>query len=132
MGRDIDVYRGHASWRKSSLDNLVQVTLEHEGILLSIEGPGEYWQSDDFESIFPGGTKLIRRRIQRKIEPSNRFYRVDSSGYERGVKHSVSFQSNTSLGLLFPIRPQDVGKWLTLEYDVVKAKWHHKITQGRL
>ena len=132
LGRDVDVYGGHVSWRKTSMDNIVQVILEHEGVFLSLDGPGSYWQSDDFESVFPVGTKMIRRRIQKQIEPGNRFYKISSSGYQNGIIHRATFTITAGGGVVVPLRQQDVGKWLTLEYDIVRQNWHHKVLQGRM
>jgi hypothetical protein len=55
-GDDKDVYAGRASWRKSSLSGLIRVDLVVDGEIKSLSGLGEYWQSDEFESTFPGGT----------------------------------------------------------------------------
>jgi len=132
VGEDKLVYSGKASWRRSAFDGIVQVSLEHEGTLLSISGPGEYWQSDDFESAFPGGSTLICRRIQRQIQPGDTFFWVASSGYGQGIQHHIRFFATRGSGVVFPIKRSDVGNWMTLEYSIEKGQWGHRITKGRL
>ena len=132
VGEDNLVYNGRASWRRSSFDGLIKVSLEHNHTLLSIEGPGEYWQSDDFESSPTEGSKLICRRIQRKIQPEDTFFWVVSAGYGQGTQHHVKFFAARGCGVVFPIQRGDVGKWITVEYDVSKGQWGHRITKGRL
>lgn len=132
IGDDSRVYAGKASWRKSSLHNIVKVTLQHGDTLLSIEGPGTYWQSDEFESKFPGGSRMVRRRIQRQIEEGDTFFWVASAGWGQGTQHHIRFHAANGSGMVFPIRRGDVGKWVVVDYDIAKGKWGYHITKGPL
>lgn len=102
VGDDRDVYAGRASWRKSSFRGLIRVDLVVGDDVRSLSGVGEYWQSDEFEALFPAGTKMVKRRIQKRIEPGE--------------------SSN----------PSDVGKWFTVEYDCQTKQWAYRLTEGKL
>src|SRR5574343_1081431 len=66
-----------ASWRKSNANQLCKVVLEYNGLKGTIVGPGEYWQSDLYESVFPGASSnRVSRRIMRKLEDNDRYMRV--------------------------------------------------------
>lgn len=133
IGDDRSVYYAKtASWRKSPLNNIVKVSLSHEKMHLVLEGPGEYWQADEFESVFPGGSRMIRRRIMRRIEPSDHFYCVTSDGWgPEGQQHTIRFRIQRGQGRTFPILRSDIGKWFIMEYDIVNKKWSHRISKGR-
>ena len=127
IGEDKDVRFGRASWRHSSNENLVKVELHHEGCILQIEGPGQFWQSDQFESMFPAGSTMVKRRIQRLITQADKYYVLTDKG--------VSFLSAALGGIMRhtrPILPNDIGKWITLEYDIRSRSWRHYISKGRL
>lgn len=68
VGSDAAVSAGRASWRKSSSQGIVSVDLKVNGTTHTLIGPGEFWQSDGYESVFPGGSKLVKRRIQKHLE----------------------------------------------------------------
>ena len=68
VGADEAVSSGRASWRKSPSQGIISVSLTVNGLTNTLEGPGEFWQSDGYESVFPGGSKLIKRRIQKLVE----------------------------------------------------------------
>ena len=68
IGEDKAVYSGKVSWSKSSFQGIVSVDLVVNGLTHTLMGPGEFWQSDGFESVFPGGSKLVKRRIQKLLK----------------------------------------------------------------
>jgi len=68
IGEDKDVSSGKASWTRSSFQGIISVDLVVDGLIHTLTGPGEFWQSDGYESVFPGGSKLVKRRIQKLIE----------------------------------------------------------------
>jgi hypothetical protein len=103
IGDDREVYAGRASWTKSSMQNLVRVDLVVNGEVRFLSGVGPYWQSDTFESVFPGGSCIIKRRIQRQISPGD-------------IGHT----------------PEEIGKWSTLEYDCRTKQWSCRLTEGRI
>ena len=129
VGEDKDVYSRRVSWRQSSNTNLVKVELHHEGNILGIEGAGQFWQSDQFESMFPAGSKIVKRRIQRLIAQEDLYYVLT----DRGVYFLAPNLKTLSFGgVMHPISPNDIGKWMTLEYDIRSRSWRHYISKGRL
>ena len=122
-GEDSLVHTGKASWRKSSLRNIIRVFVAHNGFTLIINGPGEYWQSDTCRSIYPGGTQLLTRRIQRQIESTDKFFQVN----QNYGKLEVSFNCQELVGKLCPIAPEQIGQWLTLEYNVATGDAKYSI-----
>lgn len=102
VGDDREVYAGRASWRKSSFHGLIRVDLVVDGEVRSLNGTGEYWQSDEFEAVFPAGSRMVKRRIQKRMEPGE--------------------SGNTS----------DIGKWFTVEYDCQSKQWSYRLAEGKL
>lgn len=115
-GTDYDVSIKQASWRNSRLDGIARVELVHDGYLIAIEGPGDYWQSDTYTSTFmdPNKPKLSHRRIERKIDiATDKFIYV----LEDTDKYMISF-NKSGTGKIYPINPEWHDKWLVLEYEL--------------
>jgi hypothetical protein len=128
---DTAVGKGQLSWRYTSLDNMVGAELRQDDILLSIFGPGEYWHSDTFESVFPGpGTQMVARRIEKKINQDDKFFK-DNNNTANGI-YAIEFSNNAAPGKWVAIPPSQVGKWLILEYNIrtKRCKWYLK--DGRI
>jgi len=104
------------SWRRSRNEDIVAVELIHDGCLLKIEGPGEYWQSDLIEVVYPSGAPTyLERRIQKRIDAEDKFF----TRYLAGKTICVSLRgvlTATSVEQIIPVRPSDIGKWMTLIY----------------
>lgn len=129
-GSDRAVSIGAASWSRSRFDDMIEAELEHHGRILRITGPGQFWQSDTYEAVFPGPqTKLISRRIARLIEPSDTHFRY---AVGESLGHVVFNDQNLTEGGLFQaISAAHRGKWLVLEYNAEQRKIRHYIRSGR-
>lgn len=130
IGSDEDVKKGTASWSKTSLDNMVGAELVHGDFHLTIQGPGKYWQSDTYEALMPGpGCRLIKRRVERLIEPSDNFMRMQI-GLRAGY---VNFCPDLSCGgFFYKIKPYEYNHWLILECNLVTKLVEFNIRSDRL
>jgi hypothetical protein len=122
-GYDEDVYAGRASWRNSPLDNIQSVSLCCGDQAIYIKGPGRYWQADRFESLFPNGSRIVKRKIQKLIGPEDRFYCLSDDGVEFCSMPKPSAK-------ICPIKPSDIGRWFTVEYDVQRKYWSYSLQKG--
>lgn len=119
IGKDEDVRHKKASWSKGRLQGIKSVELHHKGIQLTIEGAGEYWQSDDYEVDFGMNIPiLIARRIQKKVQPEDRFVCIFSDDRSLYVRFLSANRLNGSRKPIFPIDSNNIGKWITLEYNL--------------
>ena len=115
VGEDEAVARGEASCTRSMNVGVVGVDLEHGGVMMSIRGPGEYWQSDTYESGFPfGNTRLVARRIQRRVQVGDQYY-----GYNADHKNTIVWFDKRATGCSYRlIGREQIDKWFTLELNV--------------
>jgi len=116
------------SWSKSRLDYMTGVDLEHRNVSIKIQGPGQYWQSDTMEVIYPEGTPtVIQRRIEKLVEPQDHYfsYRIFTDGIV------VSF-NKLATGRPQMVPPSEVGKWFILELDVRTGKVSHYFRSERV
>jgi hypothetical protein len=128
IGSDDLVQKGLVSWSRSRLDSMIGVTLEHNGNKLAIQGPGEYWQSDTLESVYPGpGVRERTRQIEKKIEACDRFFRIDL-----GISSTTIYFGDMGKGKVIPISKDKVGQWFILELDVSKGTTRFYIRGTRL
>jgi hypothetical protein len=124
-GSDEAILRHDASWTRSRNTDIIRVELVHFPFSLSIQGVGEYWQSDDFFSVMSSGmslSKMTKRRIQKKIAKSDNFMEVSKTGNEN-IKirfYSVPPNLQTANRTLIPIRGMMWDQWLVLECDLEK------------
>lgn len=114
-GTDEAVVRGEASWRRSRNTGIASVSLYHNGAEMKIDGPGEFWQSDTYEAMFPdpGPSRIIKRRIMRMLQPSDMYFTYTIC--RNGVH--VNFDKKTREGRLQLIPQREYGKWFVLELD---------------
>ncbi len=134
-GEDKDVAQGLASWSKSRLDQMVGTELSHDGYSIEIYGPGEYWQSDTYESVFLGsGVELTQRRIERKITSLDYGFvaLLSTPKATRLYSKSGAWFLNAGKWKVVEIIPSMVGKWMVLEYDVRKKVARYFISETRL
>jgi hypothetical protein len=100
------------TWRNSRNEGICYVELIHLDFYLRIDGLGEYWQSDLMEASFPAGTPTIKARsIQKLITPEDLFINRESAA--KMVWAQVS-NSPMAYKTVSTVRPEQVGKWLTL------------------
>jgi len=100
------------TWRNSRNEGICYVELVHLDFYLRIDGPGEYWQSDLMEASFPSGTPIVKvRSIQRLIGPGDLY--VNREGNAKMIRAQVA-NSPMNYKTVNAIRPDQIGKWLTL------------------
>lgn len=131
-GSDEAISLKQASWRNSRNEGISKVILEHKPYRISIEGLGEYWQSDTYNVFLMenGSSTVTKRRIQRKFNNDDKFMEVikDRSKYDIKVltEQPSDFRQNDDHYALFPLpdyRVQDT--WLTVEVDLTKRLLRH-------
>lgn len=118
------------SWSRTSLANMSGVQLVHNDKLLAILGPGDYWQSDSFETeIVLAGcppVRLTHRRIEKLIDkPMAAKFIEDNYGV------TFDFRDKELIGngvtALYLPKPEDMPFWLVLELDTLTnhISWRH-------
>jgi hypothetical protein len=136
IGCDAHVDKGMVSWRKSSLENIVEVSLYHCGpiglIQAHINGLGSFWQSDDL--IAPmrlnstvTGTRTVRR-IQKQISETDNFIYVHQE-QDTLYLYVTTDQDQSKLDKSYTqiqTYPDQIGMWLTAEIDIItnQLKWY--------
>lgn len=130
IGTDHAIAARIASWQKSKNEDILAVELEYNGQKIKIVGSGSnYWQSDSYESVLPGpNTRLIKRRIMRKIQPSDTFYRVLNSNN----LFIVCFNDANSIGSFNKITNRLYNQWLVLEYNVETGTVYNYISENKI
>jgi hypothetical protein len=129
VGLDSDISKGKATWRGSKNTDIVRVDLLHQDMLLRIVGPGEYWQSDVYEAKFLNSeSQLIKRRIEKRIDPTDKMFIYLNTSNENIVTfNNISVRGHSNL-----IPPGWVGKWLILEYDVIRRNARYYVRDGKV
>jgi len=120
-----------ASWSKTRLDGLSAVSIHHDGNHICICGDGEYWQSDDFESVVyqNGPGELVARRICFKLRAKDRWIRplqTEHSTMLKVIDHS-SLSELMIADVIENIPWERAGCWLVLEYDIKSGNvdWYY-------
>jgi hypothetical protein len=129
IGSDRAIEAKEASWSRGRLDRMIRAQSAAKGHVLEIQGPGEYWQSDDF--VFTpatGESLLIRNRLQKKITPEDKHFCVLPSGLN---SNQVIFNADLTCRR-WVISPDNIGKWLTLEYTVSTNEFQWYISDRRI
>lgn len=133
---DIAVLRHDASWTKSRNEGIVKVELSHDKFFCSIQGLGNYWQSDDFISVASQEvilSKIVTRRIQRQVELTDSFLSLNES-YE-GIQAKFfrvppDFSKNWKNYI--PINKRMAGKWLTIEINIENGFVRHYFSEDKI
>lgn len=129
-GTDRAVYMKAASWSKSRLDSMVETELSHHNKTMQLVGLGEYWQSDTYESVYPGRTSLIQRRIQRKIEPSDTHFRIQCGNTVFRIEFND--QRLTEGGVFRKVEKAWHGKWFVMEMNLKTGQWRYYVRSERI
>lgn len=127
-GTDLAVKLKTASWSKGRLDGMCGALIWHIDKTIEIIGDGEYWQSDSYESVFPTmKSTLLQRRIQKKIEVSDKSFSVSSNSnlLQVGFNGSVA-------GKAYKINRTMIGQWLVVELDIRTKRFRHYISGGKV
>jgi len=116
VGTDAEIAAKTASWRNTQLTDMVGAAIYKDSYKCEIRGAGEYWQSDQMESVFPvSGASVVKRRIMRLITSDDTHFRV-AVGIDTA---RVEFNSGMfEGGIFFPVNKNLHDRWLVLEYDV--------------
>jgi hypothetical protein len=59
------------SWSRTSLDSMIGTELIYNNLMIGIYGPGQYWQSDQYEVDIKYGTNyptMVKRRLLKYID----------------------------------------------------------------
>lgn len=128
IGTDRDVQRRKASWSRGRLTHMIGAEVHHGNKVLSIHGPGEYWQSDDYDiSTTSMRPVLAVRRLSYQLTCGDVLY------FGEGENHLVVGieTARKAPNRLFTVDEEMAGKWLTLEYDVHRDEISWKIREER-
>ena len=110
---DEEVSRGLKSWSKTECF-LGGAKICHNHSLV-IMGPGEYWQSETYEtSTSELKPILIKYRIERKITAADTIYSTVFDPKETWIRIGPVEGWPAR-----PLPPGSVGKWIILEYDLI-------------
>ncbi|HLX52993.1 MAG TPA: hypothetical protein VKR58_03580, partial [Aquella sp.] len=118
------------SWSRTPLVNMTGVQLIHNDKMLAIYGPGDYWQSDSFETeiVLAGSppVRLTHRRIEKQIDKPN-VARVKSDRFGLVFDFRDKEVMSSDTGMLYLPKPEEMPYWLILEFDVISNKlmWRH-------
>lgn len=133
VATDKDIATRVSSWRNSRFEGLQRVDIFHdESPILSLSGIGEFWQSDTMEAPVGGeGFHIVKRRVQKRITSRDIIATIETQGDALAV--NVHYLLPASLiRTTIPLRARDIGKWLTLEYDVVSGNKRHYLSDVRI
>jgi hypothetical protein len=125
-----------ASWSRGKLENMIGAGILHNSQYLAIRGTGEYWQSDSYESSSSTGeTKLISRRIEKKIESGERLICISKSDKSLTVE-VVNLLKDSSPAICAPwidvLSLECEGLWLVVEYNIENERVGWFVNKERL
>lgn len=118
VGDDQAVQQKLVSWRKTPLQGMCAAEIRHDNASIVLRGAGPFWQSDGYESLFPGPqTRLVKRRIECVMYPEDKYiglsFRSNQSSYTAAIGQLIDD------GRLIPIKPEWHNKWFVLEYEIL-------------
>jgi hypothetical protein len=132
-GEDNLVSQKKASWTKSQNRNIVAVSLEHEFFFFRINGLGDFWQSDTFESSCFGVTNIVARRIQKQITPKDHYLVITNQDRKTCVASFYTLvPPHIDYWNIVPLQERHVGQWLTIEYDLQKSCLTHFFSKEKI
>lgn len=108
-----------ASWTKGRLENIKSVELWQDHQVISIVGPGTYWQSDTFEArVLVNEGRLIERTLYRKFEPKDTLMCIQSYKGCRFITVGGLEVRQIPCEHIMHVKPEWIGKWLQLSMVV--------------
>lgn len=124
------------SWRNTQLTNLQRVSAWDEDGNWSVEigenetgvqGASEFWYSCTYESVFPGnGSRLVAVRVERRFcETDYNWGEFNGSNGHKVVLLNIPCCYHRVL-------PEDKGKWLIVEYNLLKNEHRIYIKDGKI
>lgn len=139
QGLDRDIDSGLCSWSRSQLHSMIGAKLNHDGVSIEINGPGDYWQSDSLEAIMRLGQTtrpmFCSRRIQRKILDTDKFLVV-----RKPTRHHLLLEispSNPTKNLdnvedVLVFKKEEIGQWLIAEVEADQLTTTWRVSQERI
>lgn len=125
-----------ASWSKTRLHGLSAVSIHHNGTHLCISGQGEYWQSDDFESIVyqNGPGEIVARRICFRLRGKDRWIRPLQTEHSTMLKviDDTTISELMIADKIEAVPTERAGFWLVLEYDIKSGNVHWYYSGARI
>lgn len=116
-GSDADIDAGKASWSHGRLDNIYCVDLIHNRQKYSLSVWDTNWhQFDRFHAIVQDYGMTPSYRVFRVIQAEVKECHVGMSVYVSTVGRHTKFEliDKSSIGSLFKIQEEHVGKWITV------------------
>lgn len=131
IGDDLSVQRKEVSWRKSKSEGMLAAEIQHDGTSCIIYGPGPFWQSDGYESCFPGfETKLVKRRVEIQIQSSDKHLRFEFRPNQSS--YAIAVDGGALSGSIMEVPSHWHGKWLVLEYDVSSRNVKYYVSENKI
>lgn len=134
-GTNQDVARKLASWSKGRLYGMWGACIKEGKQHLHINGLGDFWQSDDYEvQLAEKWPSMVVRRLQKKLSTGDIFVDIKRFG-EYGLEAYVGKAEdlkNPPRGERNMLADKDIGKWLTLEMDLVNYTERYYLSENRL
>lgn len=110
-----------SSWSRTSLDNVIGVTLNHKDCNVAIYGVGNYWQSDTYINNLNwgiSGSRLVKRRISKYLDNISvgQIIINDQNNFKINFDVVVNAHKDPPNLVLY----NDVPTWFIVEIDVIK------------
>jgi hypothetical protein len=120
VGTDELVRAKRASWSRGRLSGMIGVELHHGASHVFLDGTGKFWQSDDYEVLLLEPTPTLKtRRLQKKIEPMDRFFCWD---HVNGLHTFVIAHTAEGCWHHTHIERRHIDHWFTIELDVTTGQ----------
>lgn len=144
-GTDLAIRQGLASWSNGRLKDVyaVNCTDGKEEIVI-VGSVGEFWQSDDYESVaFQPDSKLVVRRIQRKIQPGDKHIGITKNStilmllvlplpdLNETIGKFIGSHDSLSIKTI-DVTPDMYNSWLTVTIDTITRQLSWEILKDRI
>ena len=128
VGLDRDVAAKKASWRKSRHTGMIGASIFCNDFEIKVVSGNEIWQSDLYESSFPGYNTICKKRyLQTLITDKDHYVRLSEDAYS----FCVNVLSKAS-GHLIVVPQEWHNKWLVVEYDIGLKRARYFISEGKV
>lgn len=127
-GTDLAVLNGHASWSRSSFENMVGARLTYKDCELSIHGSvkHKFWQEDEMIALMNNTVvepTFSKRRIMCKVLSSDYCFALNTDHRTKLKVYLTETSSDTDYIQIVP--ENNHGEWLVCELDCVKNKLNY-------
>ena len=126
-GSDLLVEQRLASWSRGRLDGIDHVEVWYGGRFVSLQGQGEFWQSDTFEArVLANSSTLIKRTISKKLNDKDHWVVLFFNGPENIVGAKIVSEVNLPMAHVFTqiqIKREWVGEWFSMDLESGKVNW---------